>query len=234
MDYCGRYRADKKEALIKLFLVKRTMKLIMVRHGQTDANISGIIQGHGESSLTFLGKKQAQRIALRLKEEKIDYAYSSDLTRAKETAQEILQFHPFTPIVITEELREVHAGKHEGHPINKDPKIKENYFNHFHEYKPERGESFIEAQQRILGFYNKLIQKHKTKAVLLVGHGGIFGALILALLKRPLNWQEYDKHRPQNAAITILEIEDTKEHTVHLLNCTKHLHELESHNLAEQ
>ena len=64
------------------------MKLIIVRHGQTDANITGIIQGHGESNLTLLGKKQAQKIALRLKEEKIDYAYSSDLRRAKETAEE--------------------------------------------------------------------------------------------------------------------------------------------------
>lgn len=206
----------------------------MVRHGQTDANVSGIVQGHGESSLTLLGRKQAQRIALRLKNEKIDYAYSSDLTRTKETAQEILKFHSFVPLVTTEELREVHAGKHEGRPINKDPKIKENYFNHFHEYKPEGGESFIEAQQRIIGFYNKLIQKHKKKAVLLVGHGGIFGALMLALLKRPLNWEEYDKYRPQNAEISILEIEENKEHTVHLLNDKEHLHEIESHNLAEE
>lgn len=210
------------------------MKLILVRHGQTDANANGIIQGHGESTLTLLGRKQAQRIALRLKEEKIHICYSSDLLRAKETAQEILKFHPLVQMICTQELREVHAGKHEGRPINKDPKIKENIFNNFHSYKPEGGESFIEAQERVLDFYHDLLEKHKGKSVLLVAHGGILGALVLALLKKEINWEEYNKHRPQNAAISILEIEDTKEHTVHLLNCTKHLHEIQSHNLAEE
>lgn len=210
------------------------MKLIMVRHGQTDANLNGIVQGHGESSLTLLGKKQAQRIALRLKEEKIDYAYSSDLRRAKETAEEILKFHPLNKIIYTKELREVHAGEHEGHPIKRDPKIKEDFFNHFHSYKAPGGESFLEAKERVLHFYKQLLEKHKGMTILIVAHGGVLGALVLGLLNKAITWEEYDKHRPQNAAITILEIEDTKEHTVHLLNCTKHLHESQSHNLAEE
>ncbi len=210
------------------------MKLIIVRHGQTDANINGIIQGHGESCLTLLGKEQAQKIALRLKDEKIDYAYSSDLMRTKETAEKILKFHLFVHLIYTAELREVHAGKHEGRPINKDPKIKENFFNHFNSYKPEGGESFMEAQKRVVHFYHDLLEKHRGKSVLIVAHGGILGALILAILKKPITWEEYDKYRPQNAAITILEIDDTKEHKVHLLNCTKHLNESQSHNLAEE
>lgn len=211
------------------------MKIIIVRHGQTDANINGIIQGHGESNLTLLGKQQAQNIAFYLKDEKIDFAYSSDLIRSKETAEEILHFHPSVPLICTQELREVSAGKHEGLPINRDPKIKENYHDHFHNYKPQEGESFAEAQVRILKFYNLLLQKHKGKTVLIVSHGGVLGALILALLKRPINWEEYDKHRPQNAAISILEVDDNKEHKIHKLNFIGHLNENQkSNNLAEE
>lgn len=210
------------------------MKLIIVRHGQTDANLSGIIQGHGESSLTLLGKEQAQKIALRLKDERIDFAYTSDLVRARETAQEILHFHTFVPLVCTSQLREVAAGKHEGHPVNRDQRIKDDYFNHFHNYKPEGGESFAEAQERIMHFYNTLLQKHKAKTVLIVGHGGILGTLMLAILNRPINWEEYDKYRPQNAAISILEIEENEQHKVHILNSLDHLNEIQkSHNIAE-
>lgn len=46
MDYSRKHSKTKKEALIYLFFLNKSMKLIIVRHGQTDANISGIIQGH--------------------------------------------------------------------------------------------------------------------------------------------------------------------------------------------
>jgi len=210
------------------------MKLILVRHGQTDANMAGIIQGHGDSQLTLLGKRQAQKIAQALQSEKIHIAYCSDLTRTRETAEAILKFHPLVELLQSKELREVSAGKHEGRPIKREPKIKEHFFNHFHTYKPEGGESFVEAQERIATFYETLLKKHQGKTILLVSHGGILGALLLALLKKPICWEEYDKHRPQNAALSIIEIDETKEHKVHLLNCMDHLHEIESHNLAEE
>ncbi len=210
------------------------MKLIIVRHGQTDANIAGIIQSHGDSKLTLLGKKQAQRIAERLKEEHIDLAYCSDLSRAYETAEEILRFHPLVPLIPTKELREVHAGKHEGRPINRDTKVKVDFLDHFHCYKPEGGESFKEAQERVVRFYNTLQEKHKGKSLLIVAHGGVLGAFLLFLLNKPILWEEYDKLRPQNAEISIIEIKENKDHTIHMLNRKEHLHEIESHNLAEE
>ncbi|MBI5797426.1 histidine phosphatase family protein [Candidatus Woesearchaeota archaeon] len=209
------------------------MELIIVRHAQTDANKNGIVQGHSESHLTPLGKKQAKKIAERLKEHHIDYAYSSDLTRAIETAEEILKYHHI-PLEKTKELREKHAGIFEGKSNKPRLLSKEQIFNRFHGIKPFGGESFLGAQKRIINFYNKLVEKHKGKTVLIVAHGAVLGALLLHLLDKPITWEEYDKHRPQNAAITIVKIEDTKKHTVHLLNCTKHLHGIESHNLAEE
>src|SRR3989338_5677922 len=162
------------------------MKLILVRHGQTDANIAGVIQGQGDSKLTLLGKKQALRIAEHLKEEHIDLAYCSDLSRCYETAESILKFHPSVSLILTKQLREVHAGNHEGRPINRNAKIKEDFQNHFHTYKPEGGESFKEGQERVIQFYSSLQEKHKGKSILLVAHGGILGGLLLFLLKKPI------------------------------------------------
>ena len=65
-----------------------------------------------ESSIILeLGKEQARRLALRLKVEKIDYIYSSDLERAANTAREISQYHPHTPITFVKDLREGDWGK---------------------------------------------------------------------------------------------------------------------------
>ncbi len=78
------------------------MKLILVRHGQTHENVAKIIQGQSQGRLTAQGREQAQKVGLRLKDEKISIAYVSDLERAKQTAKEILKYHSETPIVYSE------------------------------------------------------------------------------------------------------------------------------------
>ncbi len=65
------------------------MKLYIVRHGETDHNINKIIQGHLNTPLNSNGIIQAQKIANRLKDINFDIIYSSDLSRAKTTAEEI-------------------------------------------------------------------------------------------------------------------------------------------------
>lgn len=73
------------------------MKIIMVRHGQSIANSKGISQGNKDEwidkPLSKKGKEQAEKVAQRLKNEDIGIIYSSDLKRAKETAEIINEFH---------------------------------------------------------------------------------------------------------------------------------------------
>ena len=199
------------------------MKLFIVRHGETDMNVQGLIQSHSNSQLNNNGKLQAEKIASRLKNETFNHAYTSDLERASETAKIILQYHPEITLLETVKLREKHAGELEG-MSKKGAVIKFNRIRHtFHGFKPKGGESFIEAQQRISAFYEELIENHKGEHILLVAHGGIIGALLLYIFDKPIIWKEYNKHRPSNAALTILEIEDTKKHTIHIMNCIEHL-----------
>lgn len=82
------------------------MRLIITRHGETEENTAGIIQGHLPGKLSDRGIAQAKKVALRLKNEKIDAIYSSDLARTSDTAKEIAKFHPTIPIEFVKELRE--------------------------------------------------------------------------------------------------------------------------------
>ena len=90
------------------------MEIILTRHGETIENIEGRFQGHLPGKLSEKGKIQAKKLALRFKDEKFDYIFSSDLTRAVDTAKEIKKFHQNIPIKFTKELRERNLGELQG------------------------------------------------------------------------------------------------------------------------
>ena len=75
------------------------MRLILVRHGKTDWNETGI--------------EQAEKVAFSLKDERIDRIYSSDLTRAKTTAEKIAEYHS-VDVNIRDDLQEMDQGIFEG------------------------------------------------------------------------------------------------------------------------
>ena len=198
------------------------MKLILVRHGETEENVARILNGHGHGKLTAHGIEQAKKTGLRLKNEKIDIAYVSDLERTCATAKEILKFHPHLPVVYTKELRERDFGIYEGKKLDKVKKeLGVQGWIMGHSQRLGGGESRAETQERIVAFFDTILKKHSHQTVLLVSHGGPITLFYLHLFGK--SYDEYDAHHPQNAAITILKISDDKKHTVHVLNCVKHL-----------
>ena len=90
------------------------MKLVLTRHGRTEENDAGILQGHLPGKLSEKGLLQAQKVALRLRDEAFDFVYSSDLARAADTTKEILKYHPSVPVEFTQELREIYLGEWQG------------------------------------------------------------------------------------------------------------------------
>ncbi len=80
------------------------MKLILVRHGETLWNKEHRVQGFTDIALSETGKRQAERLAVCLRDERIDAIYCSNLQRAFETARVIGQFHAL-PIYIEAGLR---------------------------------------------------------------------------------------------------------------------------------
>jgi broad specificity phosphatase PhoE len=87
--------------------------LILARHGSTDANARGIIQGTGESPLSEVGLKQAACMACWAKARSVTLVYSSAARRASETAR-IIADHLAVQVIISNDLRERCYGPYEG------------------------------------------------------------------------------------------------------------------------
>ena len=196
------------------------MRLIITRHGETEENKQGIIQGHLPGILSELGKEQAKKLAKRLKEEKIDLILSSDLARASDTAKEIVKFHPEIPFELKEELRERDWGKFDGK--RKDDidywaeiEVKEVWSDDL--IAKYGGETPQEATKRIIQFKDELLQNFGDKTILIVTHNTIGNLLLDKLIKK------FSQEGLKNAAITIFEFDENKEPKLVLLNCVKHL-----------
>lgn len=188
------------------------MRLILTRHGETEENKKGIHQGHLPGTLSKEGIKQAKLLAKRLKKEKIDVIYSSDLKRAKDTTKEIIKFHKSTPVHYTKHLREGFTGKFQG-MYSKDI----DWSN-----KPKDAETRQDIVDRVKKLLDKVYQKHKNKTVLFVSHGGPYNGLLTIIFNRPAK-ELATIARPKNTSICIFKILQDKAHKVHCLNCIKHL-----------
>jgi len=196
------------------------MRLIITRHGETEENALGIMQGHLPGTLSKEGIEQARKLALRLKDEHIDFIYSSDLARASDTANEIARYHKQVPLEFTTELRERHLGEFQGKKKSDfgwDPKeLKTTYVD------PKEGETKQQLFNRANAFIHRILSKHKSDTVLLVGHNGICKAIIAAITGKGHDDLEQIENL-KNTSISILELDDDKNHKIHLFNCSKHL-----------
>ncbi len=199
------------------------MRLIIVRHGETEDNVNSIVQGHRQGKLTENGMKQAKRLAERLETEQIDAIFCSDLERAKDTVKEIARFHK-TPIIYMKELRERSLGIYEGgsRDVMKKGFEEKGYFGTIidPDFRPEGGESYLEFNERATKFLRKILKEFENKTVLVCSHGGFNRMLIGQSLK--LGTEELLKIKQSNACVNILVFEDGKI-TAEAINDTHHI-----------
>ena len=157
--------------------------ITIVRHGETEANVSGIIQGQLEWDLNDLGKAQAAAVAKALANETFDVAYSSDLSRALSTAQAIAVYHPELEIHATASLREWNFGDWQGRPVATLANEMRMLRDEQQCVRPPNGESWRDFQERVSSFMNELAQKHAGQRVLVVTHGGALQRIFRMLFK---------------------------------------------------
>jgi len=193
------------------------MKLIITRHGETEENKIGKLQGHLPGQLSELGKEQARKVAERLKDEKIDYIYSSDLARAADTAKEIVKYHPNTPIQFTQEMREKDLGELTGVLKSELGKSSKDLITDV--IQPKEGETHEQIVKRATSFYHKLLEKHSDDTVLAVGHNGINKILISVVTGKA----KEDIPGQYNTGVNIFEINKEKNCRIMVFNCDKHL-----------
>ena len=156
--------------------------LYITRHGQTQWNVEGRMQGHQDSPLTDLGIRQAIWLRDTLHEIAFDSIYASPSPRAKKTA-EILRAQRSCDVIYDDALREQSMGSWEG---ERGKEIKQNYpvaYHTFwqtpHLYQPENGgESFFDFHKRVISFIESLISKNEGKTILIVSHAGTVKAIM--------------------------------------------------------
>src|SRR5512145_2218093 len=90
------------------------MRLIVVRHGESEWNRIGRYQGQCDAPLSELGARQAEALAGRLRNEPIDMIFASPLQRATKTAEAIAKYHTDVPFEQTSALLEIHHGEWQG------------------------------------------------------------------------------------------------------------------------
>lgn len=196
------------------------MRLTIVRHGVTDFGKQMRLQ-LPRSVLNTEGVRQARAVAERLRSEHFTIAYVSDYARTRATAAEILRFHSDAVVKYSRVLRERNTGIFRGRPADDFSKARESSGLSQVDFRPEGGESLRDAQERIVAFYEKVAKRHQGQSVLFVSHGMVMTSLLLALLHRP--FEEYLQFRFENTGVTVIEREDSGNHTLHLLNSTEHL-----------
>jgi len=195
------------------------MKLIITRHGETEENAAGIIQGHLHGKLSNIGISQAKKVALRLKDEKIDFIYSSDLARTSDTAKEIAKFHSTVPIEFVKELREKYLGEWQGKSKTElgFPKTLS-----IAGISPKDGETFEELFNRAKKFLYNILTKHSKDTVLFAGHNSINKALIAVITNKTPDAIKSIENL-HNTSICIFEIDEDKNHKMYVFNCKEHL-----------
>lgn len=146
------------------------MKLLLTRHGETNWNKEGKIQGITDIELNDNGREKAIKTSDKLKDEEIDLILSSPLKRARETA-EIISKNNNIPIIICDELKERTFGNFEG-KTKYDFNFKE-IFNYKLNVNYEGIESMGDLFHRVHGFIEKIKDEYGEKNILLVTHGGV-------------------------------------------------------------
>jgi alpha-ribazole phosphatase/probable phosphoglycerate mutase len=158
------------------------MRLLFIRHGETEWNATLRYQGKANIPLNERGRAQARAAADRLARYGATALYTSDLARAAETADLIGQHLGLQPIPMPE-LREIDVGHWEGYTPEE---LYRRFPEHMREYDrdPARtvrlgGESYAQLQQRALIALKQIQQAHRPNdTILAVSHGGTIRSLL--------------------------------------------------------
>lgn len=169
------------------------LRLIIVRHGQTEANIQRRLQGQSDGPLTSVGLEQAEKLALHLKDFHLDQVLSSELIRSLDTAAAIAKYHHI-PVKTSPLLKEWNCGKLDGLPAEALAQALKQANTSIATFRPTGGETLEEVQQRAAVFLNELIASAQGQTVLVCSHGDFLRMLLSIILKKGIEEAETTIH----------------------------------------
>lgn len=210
-------------------------RLILVRHGESEANFKRICAGQSDYPLTELGRKQAEAAGEALKDIKIDAVFSSDLSRAYDTGRAIAIHHGLS---VTKDirLREIHRGIFEGQFMTELEKKYTEQYNVLIHNKPfadiEGGESTEQVQERVFECISEIAQNHPDQTVLIAFHATALRYFCAKIINLPKD--QIIKTFPlcQNGALTYVNYSEGKFEIVKY-NDQSHLNNIKSQEIQE-
>lgn len=184
------------------------MRLYFIRHGQTDWNLTGRIQGSLDIPLNENGRNQAERLTKAMKERPVTAVFSSPMKRAAETARwvaESASSDEKVPVIYVKELSEISYGDWEGQTMEE---ILENHGEEYEKWwkdpengAPPGGESMVQIMERCKTAWEKILKEAKGD-VAVVSHGAVLEYLFFLVSGRKI---EEETGVVDNASITSFE-----------------------------
>lgn len=200
-----------------------------IRHGQSTANLSQCFAGFIDVPLTDLGGQQAECTAKFLADTPLSAVYSSDLSRAYNTACAIAKLHGLT-VKRDQDLREIYAGAWEGRTYAELEATDPAYYIWIHEIGRADctgGESVKQLQRRISDAVETIVARHPNEAICIVSHGTPIRALTALLTNTPLE-QMHTVPWASNASVTIAEFATPRQGRIVSHDLHDHLKDLVS------
>lgn len=165
-------------------------ELLLIRHGETDFNRALRFQGHVDVPLNVQGRAQAERLAERLRDEPIDGLVSSDLRRARETAEPLLRQRPGLALATDAAWREQGFGVIEGLTAQEirqqHPPLWQSWLRHDPDDAPPGGESARDFHARVWRALSALASAYAGRRVVVVTHGGVLDRIWRGVHALPL------------------------------------------------
>ena len=160
-------------------------RILLIRHGETDYNAEGRMQGQLDVPLNANGVQQAERTAAYVHDcYPLDAIYSSDLSRAADTAGAIARRMGLI-VQHDERLREIHLGVFQGYT---SAELAVRYPESYAAWRADRdhyvvpgGESFVQCHARGVAAFYEIIARHPGRTIAIVSHGGVVRGVLRAL-----------------------------------------------------
>jgi probable phosphoglycerate mutase len=173
--------------------------LILIRHGETKWNAEGRWQGQADIPLNPRGMRQAKEMAKSLADRHLDAIYSSDLLRARQTAEQLARVSGQT-VHYDRRLREIDQGLWEGMLLNE---IQSGYASLLERRRsdpwkaaPPGGETISQVHDRVIECVEEILKNHSDQTVAIVSHGFALALILASYLHQPVEktWELIPKN----------------------------------------
>lgn len=185
--------------------------ILLARHGESDWNRTKRWQGFADRPLTDLGRRQAMELAARLEETELDAVYSSDLQRARETA-EIVARSKHLDVQTVRDLREVDVGSWSGLTrAEAEARYPDAYARWLQGDEGwDDGETYDQLGERVVRAIQRIAKEHDGQRVLIVAHGGTIRAIHAAALGIDVHAYRRIQRVEPNATLSAVCVDDAR------------------------